>query len=88
MRTVAGGRYRYVLDPAKPGDALLPVEQYEINNQTPATPTSNRRQRRVQALFNKKLRKKLSQDGSPVKLEVLPDGGLHFTVEKPVEPTE
>lgn len=40
-------------------------------------PTLSRAQRRKNAVFNRRLERRLKKDGTPAKVTVLPDGGLH-----------
>jgi hypothetical protein len=48
----------------------------------PAKPTLNRKARRRNELFNRKLQERLAKDGTPAQVKVLDDGGLHVTVSK------
>lgn len=41
----------------------------------------NRRQRRYNALFNRKLNERMKKDQLPASFEVLPDGGIHVKVD-------
>lgn len=41
----------------------------------------SRKQRRYNALFNRKLSERMKKDQLPATIEVLPDGGLHVTVD-------
>lgn len=58
--------------------------------QAPAQPQANRHMRRKNKTFNKRLSRRLAKDKLPAKVEILPDGGIHVTVdtreEKPGAP--
>ena len=44
--------------------------------------TPNRKQRRLNAVFNRKIKARLAKDKTPAQVEVLPDGGVHITLKK------
>lgn len=45
-------------------------------------PALSRKQRRRNAVFNRKLKRRLEKDGTPVRVETQADGGIHVTVSK------
>lgn len=41
----------------------------------------SRKQRRVNEVFNRRLKRRVEKDGTPARVEVLPDGGIHVHVD-------
>lgn len=80
MRNVLSrGRFSYVVSAA----GMSPLE-VPASSEPPAPPaqTLSRRQRRTNEVLNRRLKRRLEKDGTPVNVEVLPDGGIHVTVKK------
>lgn len=62
----------------------------QAQDPAPPPPRPSRKQRRANAVFNRKLEQRLAKDQVPITLQVLPDGGIHAHVnlreeEKPNE---
>lgn len=83
MRTVlTAGRFSFALAAATAADTpaeLAPAPKPE--EPPPALAPRGRKERRAAKTFNRRLEKRLQKDKTPVKLEVLPDGGLHATID-------
>lgn len=55
-------------------------EQAKEQAAAPPAPKLNHRQRRAQASFNRKMKRRLAKDGTPADVKILEDGGLHVHV--------
>jgi hypothetical protein len=55
--------------------------QPNTSNPPRAEARLNRAQRRRNAVFNRRLEARLKKDGTPAKVEILPDGGIHVTAD-------
>jgi hypothetical protein len=63
------------------GPEETPAPAPTVVRATQQAPTPNRKQKRRQAVFTKHLARRLAKEKVPVKIEVLPDGGLHVTAD-------
>ncbi len=72
--------FRYTLENNAPGPSTAIVEQPVAAPSAPPAP--NREARRKQKAFNRRLSHALEKDGTPARVEVLPDGGIHIHVDK------
>lgn len=85
---IARGRFRYNLGPViTPPDAATitgpepPPPPAVVQAASSAPRQKNRREKRRDAAFNRQLNRRLEKEKVPVKVEVLPDGGLHVTAD-------
>lgn len=81
---VSRGRFTFNLGRSGENAPLLPTSDEGTRISAPAgppPPAGNRKQRRRQAVFTQQLARRLEKDKVPVKIETLPDGGLHVTAD-------
>lgn len=63
-------------------EPVKPIRAPESVVVSPPPAKKSRHDRRRDKAFNRRLKKRLEADGTPVNVEVLEDGGLHVTVKK------
>lgn len=88
MRNVLSrGRFQYTIPKAQPNDVTVELAPEAL----PAPPPDivvpqqpkqlSRKDRRRNEVFNRRLKKRIEKDGTPARVEVLPDGGIHVHVD-------